>query len=62
MDYLTKALADLVFAAEMIRNELSNANQSQSYQDLLGIVNGVEDAIEGLEDYIRDERNSNGGY
>ena len=62
MDYLTKALADLVFAAEMIRNELPNANQSQSYQDLLGIVNGVEDAIEGLEYYIRDERNSNGGY
>jgi len=54
MDYLHKALADLIFANEMLKNE-SDQFSGENAQNFQRIVNDIDSSIDELEIFLRDK-------
>ena len=54
MSYLAKALADLVFASEMMKSELSMSSGGVN-ESLQRIIDDLDSTIESFEEYLRDK-------
>lgn len=55
MDYFSKALADLVFASEMIKNESSHIKDWKPAHEIESIIDSLDSVIADLEDFLRNK-------
>jgi hypothetical protein len=54
VDYFDKALADLVFASDALKNE-SPVFSGELLESLQRIIGDIDDIIETLEEFLRDK-------
>jgi hypothetical protein len=54
MDYFDKALADMVFASDSLKNE-SSIFSGQMLQSLQRIIDDIDEIIITLEEFLRDK-------
>jgi hypothetical protein len=54
MDYFDKALADMVFASDSLKNE-SSMFSGEMLQSLQRIIDDIDEIIATLEEFLRDK-------